>query len=67
MKEKTVVGLSASDEPMHRTNNICTSRSAGGILLVIGQNDHVVVSKSIALVQKRLQIPDIVDATFELI
>src|SRR5271156_3522408 len=67
MKEKTVVGFSVRNKPMHCANDIRTRRSTSGILLVIRQYDHIVISKSIPLIQKRLQIPDIVDTTFKLI
>ena len=67
VEEETVMRLSAGDEPVHGANDVCTSGSTRGILLVIRENDHIVVSKSISLVQKRCQIPDIVDAPFEFI
>ena len=52
---------------MHRANNVCAGGSAGRTLLVIGQNDHIVITKSVSVFQKRCQIPDIVNTTLELI
>lgn len=49
VEEERVVGLSVLNEPVHGAQDVLLSRLAHGILLVVGQSDHV-----LALVTKGL-------------
>ena len=49
VEEERVVGLGVLDEPVHGAQDVLLGRLAHGVLLVVGQSDHV-----LALVPKGL-------------
>lgn len=51
---------------MHGPKDICLRRLAHGVLLVVGQNDHVFPGVAEVLVQVRGHVPHIVYATAQL-
>lgn len=67
MKEKRVVRLRIFDQPLHCTQYIRLGRNAQGILLVIGENDHVLPPIPVSLMKKSRHVSDVVDASAELI
>lgn len=66
MEKERVVGLGILDQPMHRAQNICFGRLAHGILLVIGQNNHVFPRIAEVSIKVRRHVLDVVDTASEL-
>ena len=66
MEEERIVWSGILDEPVHGPENICFCRLAHGILLVVGQNDHVLALVTEISVQVCGHVLHIVDATPQL-
>lgn len=66
MEEERVIRSSILDQPVHCTEDILLCRLAHGILLVVGQNDHVFSLVAKLLHQIGRHVSDIVDAASQL-
>lgn len=66
MKEERVVGPGILDQPVHCTENVLFCGLAHGVLLIIGQDDHVFSLVTKLLHQVGRHVPDIVDAASQL-
>lgn len=66
VEEERIVGPSIFDEPMHCAQNILLGRLAHGVLLVVGQYDHVFTSVSKVLGKIGRHVANIVDASAKL-
>lgn len=62
VEEEGVVGTGVFDEPMHGAEDVGFSRLRHGVVLVVGQGDHVFSSIAEALVEVCGHVFDIVDA-----
>ena len=66
MKEKRIIRLSILHEPVHRADDVRFCGLAHGILLIIGQNHHVLSGIPEMPIQVPAHILDIVDAATKL-
>ena len=66
MEEQRVVWPCVFDQPMHRSQDVGFSRLAHGVLLVVGQRDHVLPLVAKELVQVCAHVLHIVDAAAKL-
>lgn len=55
------------DQPVHCTQHIRLGRNAHGILLVVGENNHVLPPIPVSLMEENGHVSDIVDASAKLI
>lgn len=62
MEKERVVALRILDQPVHRSEEILLRRLAHGILLVVGQDDHVFSLVTEVFDEVARHVPDIVDA-----
>lgn len=53
MEEQRIIGLCILDKPVHGAQNIRLGRLAHGVLLIIGEEDHVFAGIAEILVQVR--------------
>jgi hypothetical protein len=67
MKEERVVLLRIFDQPLHCTQDIRLGRNAHGMLLVVGENNHVLPPIPVPLMEENRHVGDIVDASTKLI
>lgn len=66
MEEKRVVGSSILDQPVHGSQDVLLERLAHGVLLVVGEDDHVLSLVTELLHQVRRHVAHIVDTTPQL-
>jgi hypothetical protein len=66
VEEERVVGASILDQPMHGPQDVLFRRLAHGVLLVIGENHHVLPLVAEVLHEVSRHVPDIVDTSPEL-
>jgi hypothetical protein len=66
VEEERVVRPGVLHQPVHRAQDILLRRLANGVLLIVGQDDHVVPLVSIRLVQERGHVLHVVDASPQL-
>ena len=66
MEEQRVIGTRILDQPVHSPKNVCLGRLAHWVLLVIGQEHHVLASIAEVLVQVGRHVLDIVDTSAQL-
>ena len=66
MEEQRIVGLRVLDQPVHGAQNIRLSRLTHGVLLIIGEEDHVLAGIAEILVQVCRHVLDIVDTSAKL-
>lgn len=66
MEEEGVVGLGILDQPMHRAQDVCLGRLAHGILLIIGQDDHVLPRVAEVAIEVSRHVLDVIDAASKL-
>lgn len=66
MEEQRVIGTRILDQPVHSPKNVCLGRLAHRVLLVIGQEDHVLASVAEVLVQVGRHVLHIVDTSAQL-
>lgn len=66
MEEERVVWLCILDQPMHRAQDVCLGRLAHGILLIIGQDDHVLPRVAEVAIEVCRHILDVIDTASEL-
>lgn len=66
VEEERVVGPSILDQPVHGTKNVLLCGLAHGVLLVVGENDHILPLIAKLLHQVGRHVPDIVDAPSQL-
>jgi hypothetical protein len=66
MEEQRIVGLCILDQPVHSAQNIRLGRLAHGVLLVIGEEDHIFASIAKVLVQVCGHVLHIVDTPAKL-
>lgn len=66
MEEEGVISSGVLDKPMHGTQDIGLCGLAHGVLLVVCEDDHVLSSVAVALVQVVGHVLDVVDASSQL-
>lgn len=66
MEEQGVIRLRVFHQPMHCPQDVLLRRLAHGILLVVGQDDHIFSGITKVLVQIGGHVFDIVDASSQL-
>lgn len=66
VEEERVVGASILNEPSHGANHVVLGRSHNGILLIVGQDDHVLPLVAISFDQEIGHVVDIVDTPAKL-
>jgi hypothetical protein len=66
VEEERIVGLGVLNEPVHGAQDVLLGRLAHGVLLVVGQGDHVLALVTKGLHQVVGHVLNIVDATTEL-
>lgn len=66
MEEERIVGLGALDKPVHRTQNILLGWLAHGVLLVIGEYDHVFPPIAKVLHEIGCHVANVVDTSPQL-
>lgn len=66
MEEEGIVWSGILDEPMHCSQNVLFCRLAHGVLLVVGQDDHVFAPVSKLLGEIRRHVAYIIDTTSQL-
>lgn len=66
MEKQRIVRLRVLNEPMHRPHNVCFSRLAHRILLIVGQEDHVFALVSEMAVEIPAHVLHIIDAAPQL-
>jgi hypothetical protein len=66
VKEEGIVGSRVLNKPVHGSQNILLGGLAHGILLVIGQNNHVFTSVAKVLGEIGRHVADVVDAATQL-
>lgn len=66
MQEQGIVGLSTSNQPLHRTKNVLLCRLQEGVCGVIGKNDHVLALIAIVLDKEGGDVLGVVDAAVQL-
>ena len=66
MEKERVIGLGILDQPMHRAQNICFGGLTHGVLLVIGQNNHVLPRIAEVSIEVCRHVFDVVDTASEL-
>ena len=66
MEEEGVIRLRIFDQPVHRTEDIRLGWLAHGVLLVVGQEDHVFAGISKILIQIRRHVLNVVDTAAQL-
>jgi uncharacterized membrane protein len=66
MKEESIIGLGVLDKPAESANNVFAGRNHDRILLVIGQDDHVLPLVVIALHQEGRDVVYVVDTSTQL-
>ena len=67
MEEQRVIRLSVLNQPVHGPNDIILGRDTHGILLVVGEDDHILATIPEAFVQEGGHVGDVVDTSIELI
>lgn len=63
MKEQSIVGLGISNKPLHSLDDVLLCRAHNGVLLVVGQENHVFPLVAIALDEEVGKVLDIVDTS----
>lgn len=66
MEEERVVGSSILDQPVHGTKNVLLCGLTHGILLIVGQDDHVFSFITKMFHQISSHVSDIVDTSTQL-
>ena len=66
MEEQRVVRLRIFDQPVHGAQDVRLGRLAHGVLLVVGQDDHVLARVAEVLVEVGAHVLDVVDAAAQL-
>jgi hypothetical protein len=66
VEKQRVVGLGVLDEPVHGAQDVGLGRLAHGVLLVVGQDDHVLALVAKVRVQVAAHVLDVVDAAAQL-
>lgn len=66
MEEEGVIGLGVLNKPVHSTQDVGLGRLAHWVLLVIGQNNHVLTGITKGLVQVGRHVLDVVDTPAQL-
>lgn len=66
MEEERIIGLRILDQPVHGAEDIRLGRLAHGVLLVIGQDHHILAGVAEVLVQVGGHVLDVVDTSAQL-
>lgn len=66
MQEEGIVGLGVLDEPLHGAEDVGLGGLEVGVLLVVGEQDHVLALVVVLVDQERRQVLDVVDAAAQL-
>lgn len=66
VKEESIIGLSVRHKPTHSPNDVLSGRNHDWILLIIGQQNHVLSLVAIALYQESRNIVYVVDTSSQL-
>lgn len=66
MQEEGIVGLGVLDEPLHGTDDVGLGGLVVGVLLVVGEQDHVLALVIVLVDQEGRQVLDVVDAAAQL-
>jgi len=66
MEEQRIVSLGVLDQPMHCSQNVGLRRLAHGILLIVGQDNHVFSRVAEIAIEVCRHILDVVDAPSKL-
>lgn len=67
MDKERVIGLCTLDQPLHGPQHVCLCGHAHRILLIVGEDDHVLPPVAVSLVEKNGHFLDIVNAALQLI
>ena len=65
MHKERVMGLGILDEPLHGPHDVGLGRDAHRVLLVVGEDDHVLTAIAELVVKEARHVGDIVDAPFQ--
>lgn len=65
--KERVIGLCAFDQPLHGPQHVCLCGNAHRILLIVGEDDHVLPPVAVSLVEENGHFLDIVNAALQLI
>lgn len=66
VEKEGVVGFRILDQPVHGAQDVCLGRLAHGVLLIVGQDDHVLAGVAEVAIEVCRHILDIVDAAPQL-
>lgn len=66
MEEQRIVWLGILDEPVHGPEDIDLGRLAHGVLLIIGQKNHILASIAEVLIQISRHILNVIDTPAQL-
>lgn len=66
VEKQRVIWSCILHKPMHRPNNVCFGRLACRILLIVRQDNHILQSISVPLIQEALHVFDIIDTASQL-
>lgn len=67
MNKQGIIRHGIPHQPLHRTQDIGLGRDTHGILLIIGENDHIPPTIAKLLMKKDRHVSDIVDAAMQLV
>lgn len=66
VQKECVVRPGVPHQPLHGIDDVFPGRLHDGVLLVVGQNDHVLAAVAVALDQEGRDVADVVDAAAQL-
>lgn len=66
MQEEGVVGPCVGDEPLHGADDVALGWLHDGVLLVVGQDDHILALIAVILYQEGRDVLGVVDAPAQL-
>ena len=62
MEEKSIVGLGSPDKPLHGLQDVLSGGDHSRVLLIVGEDDHILAAVPVALGQEGGQVLGVVDA-----